>query len=82
VSLFSQKLETHSIFFSQVLLPKKPALISWLGSDTTRFRQFSHDSIQRSPDESNLKHDGDPSLSINVILLVYKCDLTLPISVM
>jgi hypothetical protein len=33
-----QKLETHSVFFSQVLLPEKPALLAWLGSDTTWFR--------------------------------------------
>jgi hypothetical protein len=50
-----QKLETHSVFFSQVLLPKKPAWLARLGSNTTR--QFSHDSIQTSPDESNLKLD-------------------------
>jgi hypothetical protein len=43
----SQKLETHSVFFSQVLLSEKPA---W-------FKQFSYDSIQTSPDESNLKLD-------------------------
>jgi hypothetical protein len=48
-----QKLETHSVFFSQVLLPEKPA---WL-ADTAWFKQFSHDSIQTSPDESNLKLD-------------------------
>jgi hypothetical protein len=29
-----QKLETHSVFFSQVLLPEKLAWLSWLGSDT------------------------------------------------
>jgi hypothetical protein len=29
----------------------------WLGSDTAWFRQFSHDSIQASPDESNMKLD-------------------------
>jgi hypothetical protein len=52
-----QKLETHSVFFSQVLLPKKPAWLAWLGSDTALFRQFSHDSIQTSPDDSNLKLD-------------------------
>jgi hypothetical protein len=33
-----QKLETHSIFFSQVLLPEKPAWLAWLGSDTAWFR--------------------------------------------
>jgi hypothetical protein len=27
-----QKLETHSVFFSQVLLPEKPAWLAWLGS--------------------------------------------------
>ena len=65
-----QKLETHSVFFSQVLLPEKPAWLAWLGSDTAWFRQFSHDSIQTSPDESNLKLDVIlASLSINVILL-------------
>jgi hypothetical protein len=52
-----QKLETHSVFFSQVLLLEKPTLLAWLGSDTAWFRQFSHDSIQTSPDESNLKLD-------------------------
>jgi hypothetical protein len=55
-----QKHETHSVFFSQVLLREKPAWLAWLGSDTAWFRQFSHDSIQTSPDESNLK--------LNVIL--------------
>jgi hypothetical protein len=52
-----QKLETHSVFFSQVLLPEKPAWLAWLGSDAASFRQFSHDSIQTSPDKSNLKLD-------------------------
>jgi hypothetical protein len=33
-----QKHETHSIFFSQVLLPEKPALLAWLGSDTAWFK--------------------------------------------
>jgi hypothetical protein len=65
-----QKLETHSVFFSQVLLPEKPAWLAWLGSDTAWFSLFSHDSIQTSPDESNLKLDVIlASLSINVILL-------------
>jgi hypothetical protein len=41
----------------QVLLPEKLAWLAWLGSDTAWFRQFSHDSIQTSPDESNLKLD-------------------------
>jgi hypothetical protein len=41
-----------------------------LGSDTTWFSLFSHDSIQTSLDESNLKLDVIlASLSINVILL-------------
>jgi hypothetical protein len=40
-----------------VLLPEKPSWLAWLGSDTAWFRQFSHDSIQTSPDESNLKLD-------------------------
>jgi hypothetical protein len=52
-----QKLETHSVFFSQVFLPEKPAWLAWSGSDTAWFRQFSHDSIQTIPDESNLKLD-------------------------
>jgi hypothetical protein len=52
-----QKLETHLVFFSQVLLPEKPAWLAWLGLDTTWFRQFSHDLIQTSPNESNLKLD-------------------------
>jgi hypothetical protein len=65
-----QKLETHSVFFSQVLLPEKPAWLAWLGSDTAWFNLFSHNSIQTSPDESNLKLDVIlASLSINVILL-------------
>jgi hypothetical protein len=55
-----QKLETHSVFFSQVLLLEKPV---W-------FSLFSHDSIQTSPNECNLKFDVIlASLSINVILL-------------
>jgi hypothetical protein len=53
----SQKLETHLVFFSQVLLPKKLAWLAWLGSNATWFRYFSDDSIQTSPDESNLKLD-------------------------
>jgi hypothetical protein len=65
-----QKLETHSIFFSQVLLPEKPAWLVWLGSDTAWFSLFSHDSIRSSPDESNLKLGVIlASFSINVILL-------------
>jgi hypothetical protein len=65
-----QKLETHSVFFSQVLLPEKPAWLAWLGSYTAWFSLFSHDSIQTSHDESNLKLDVIlASLSINVILL-------------
>jgi hypothetical protein len=52
-----QELETHSVFYSRVLLPEKLAWLAWLGSDTTWIRQFSHDSIQQSPDESNLKLD-------------------------
>jgi hypothetical protein len=52
-----QKLETHSVFFSQVLFFDKPAWLALLESDTAWFRQFSHDSIQTSPDESNLKLD-------------------------
>jgi hypothetical protein len=53
-----------------VLLPEKPAWLAWLGSDTAWFSLFSHDSIQTSPDESNLKLDVIlASLSINVILL-------------
>jgi hypothetical protein len=72
-----QKLETHSVFFSQVLLLEKPAWLAWLGLDTAWFSLFSHNSIQTSPDESNLKLDVIlASLSINVILLY------LPISVM
>jgi hypothetical protein len=65
-----QKLETHSVFFSQVLLPEKPAWLAWLGSDIAWFSLFSHDSIQTSPNESNMKLDVIlASLSINVILL-------------
>jgi hypothetical protein len=52
-----QKLETHSFFFSQVLLPEKPTWLAWLRSDTAWFRHYSHDSTQTSPDESNLKLD-------------------------
>jgi hypothetical protein len=33
-----QKHETHSVFFSQVLLLEKPAWLAWLGSDTASFR--------------------------------------------
>jgi hypothetical protein len=54
---YDQKLETHSVFYSRVSLPKKLAWLAWFGSDTTWIRQFSHDSIQQSPDESNLKLD-------------------------
>jgi hypothetical protein len=50
----SQKLETHPVFFSQVLLPKKLAWLAWLWSDAAWFRKFSHDFIQTSPDECNL----------------------------
>jgi hypothetical protein len=71
-----QKLETHSVFFSQVLLPEQPAWLAWLGSDTAWFSMFSHDSIQTRLDESNLK------LDIILASFVYKCDLALPISVM
>jgi hypothetical protein len=39
------------------LLPEKPAWLARLGLDATWFSQFSHDSIQTSPDESNLKLD-------------------------
>jgi hypothetical protein len=64
------KLETHSVFFSQVLLPEKPAWLAWLGSDTAWFSLFFHDSIQTRSNESNLKFDVIlASLSINVILL-------------
>jgi hypothetical protein len=52
-----QKLETHSVFFSEVLLLEKPAWLAWLESDTAWFRQFSHDSMQTSPDDSNFKLD-------------------------
>jgi hypothetical protein len=72
-------LETSNSFslLSQVLLPEKPAWLAWLGSDTAWFSLFSHDSIQTSPDESNLKLDVILAiLTINVILLY------LPISVM
>jgi hypothetical protein len=65
-----QKLETHLVFFSRVLLPEKPAWLAWFGSDTAWFSLFSHDSIQTRPDESNLKLDVIlASLSINVIFL-------------
>jgi hypothetical protein len=68
--IVTKNVETHSVFFSQVLLPEKPAWLAWLGSDTAWFSLFSHDSIQTSPDESNLKLDVIlASLSINVILL-------------
>jgi hypothetical protein len=60
-----------------VLLPEKLAWLAWLGSDTAWFGLFSHDSIQTSPDENNLKLDVIlANLSIHVILLY------LPISVM
>jgi hypothetical protein len=68
--IVTRNVETHSVFFSHVLLSEKPAWLAWLGSDTAWFSQFSHDSIQTSPDESNLKLDVIlASLSINVILL-------------
>jgi hypothetical protein len=68
--IVTRNIETHSIFFSQVLLPEKPAWLARLGSDTAWFSLFSHDSIQTSPDESNLKLDVILAcFSINVILL-------------
>jgi hypothetical protein len=68
--IVTRNVETHSVFFSQVLLPEKPAWLAWLGSDTTWFSLFSHDSIQTSADESNLKLDVIlASLTINVLLL-------------
>jgi hypothetical protein len=63
----ARNLKLIQSFFCQVLLPEKPSWLAWLGSDTAWFRQFSYDSIQTSPDESNLKFD--------VILAFYKCDL-------
>jgi hypothetical protein len=64
------KLILSSVFFSQVLFPEKPAWLDWLGSDIAWFSLFSHDSIQTSPDDSNLKLDVIlASFSINVILL-------------
>jgi hypothetical protein len=71
-----QKLETHSVFFSQVLLPEKPAWLAWLGSDTAWYRLFSHDSIQTSPDENNLKLDVIlASLSIMWSCFANICDV-------
>jgi hypothetical protein len=35
---YDHKLETHLVFFSQVLLPEKPAWLAWLESDTVWFR--------------------------------------------
>jgi hypothetical protein len=68
--IVTRNVETHSVLFSQVLLPEKPAWLAWLGSDTAWFNLFSHDSIQTSIDESNLKLDVILAiLSINVILL-------------
>jgi hypothetical protein len=62
----------HPGLFSQVLLSEKPA---WLGSDFVAwFMQFSHDSIETSPDEeleSRCMFDEE----LDVILLVYICDL-------
>jgi hypothetical protein len=55
--IVATKLETHSVFFSQVSLLEKSAWLAWLGSNTAWFKQLSHDSIQTSPDESNLKLD-------------------------
>jgi hypothetical protein len=70
--IVTRNVETRSVFFSKVLLPKKPAWLAWLGSDTAWFSLFSHDSIQTSPDESNLKLDVIlASLSINVIFLCH-----------
>jgi hypothetical protein len=74
--IVTRNVETHLVFFSQVLLPEKPAWLAWLGSDTARFSLFSHDSIQTSPVESNLKLDVIlASLSITVILLCQYCDV-------
>jgi hypothetical protein len=70
-----QKLETHSVFFSQVLLPEKPAWLAWLGSDAAWFRQFSHDSIQTSPDESNLKLDMILVRLLMWSFFTYTCDV-------
>jgi hypothetical protein len=68
--IVTRNVETHSVFFGQMLFPEKPAWLAWLGSDTAWFSLFSHDSIQISLDESNLKLDVIlASLSINVILL-------------
>jgi hypothetical protein len=68
--IVTRNVETHSVFFSEVLLPDKPSWLAWLGSDTAWFSLFSRDSIQTSPDESNLKLDVIlASLSIIVILL-------------
>jgi hypothetical protein len=68
--IVTKNVETHSVFFSHVLLPEKPSWLASLGSDTAWFSLFSHDSIQTSPNESNLKLDVIlASLSINVILL-------------
>jgi hypothetical protein len=48
---------TRNLKLIQSSFPEKPAWLAWLGSDTAWFKQFSHDSIQKSLDESNLKLD-------------------------
>jgi hypothetical protein len=61
-----QKLETHLVFFSQVLLPEKPAWLAWLGSDTAWFRASG--SFLITPSKQALMRVTS-NLSINVILL-------------
>jgi hypothetical protein len=49
------------------VLPEKPAWLAWLGSDVAWFRQFLI-----TPSKQALMSN----LKLDVILLVYKCDLT------
>jgi hypothetical protein len=72
-----QKLETHSVFFGQVLLPEKPACLAWLGSDTAWFRALG--SFLMTPSKQALMR---VTWNLMWSYLVYRCDLAFPISVM
>jgi hypothetical protein len=70
-----QKHETHSVFFSQVLLREKPAWLAWLG------RQIlpGSGSFLMTPSKQALMR---VTWNLMWSKLVYKCDLALPIFVM
>jgi hypothetical protein len=74
---YDQKLETHSVLFSQVLLLEKPAWLAWLGWDTAWFRALG--SFLMTPSKQALMR---VTWNLMWSYLVYKCDLALPISVM